>query len=233
MTDSPDDFDAVRRLMLESGLEDDDALSPVLLELRELGHGPAPAPSAEVERLMTGGRRRRLGGRTGVVIALAVTASLAAGLTAAASPAVRETAAGAVAALGGPTVQRPDLPSVEAAPARSSGADQSDHASGTAARRSVPVHASTTPALPTKGRSAEHRDHGTRGARPSPAPSAGSEGRKTGHDGDSDSSGYSGYSASSGSSGSSGGRGSSSHDDGGGKPSSSGKGSNDSGSPEH
>jgi hypothetical protein len=165
--DSDDDLDAVRRLMQEAGLENDDALTPVVLELRALAHATPPPPSAAVAALMTG-RPRRRAGRTGVVIALAVTASLGAGLTAAAaSPAVRDRAASAVAALGSPTIQRPALPTVEVGtPVRST-----EHRSqGSATPAGTPAaHASSVPVPLDSAMPDDGQGHGQSSKRADPA----------------------------------------------------------------
>jgi hypothetical protein len=93
--------DALLALLEESDLPTDDDLVGLLADLRSLGTGPVPAVGPELAALLVtdGARRRRLH-RRGAVVGALVVLSLGTGVTAAAaSPGVRDGAAGAVAAV--------------------------------------------------------------------------------------------------------------------------------------
>jgi hypothetical protein len=93
--------DGLLALLEESGLPADDELTELLAELRSLGTDPAPVPGPELAALLLEDRPRRRGlHRRGAVIGALVVLSLGSGVTAAAaSPDVRDGAAGAVAAV--------------------------------------------------------------------------------------------------------------------------------------
>jgi hypothetical protein len=104
MTGSDQDRGAqlVDQLLAEAGLDDANDLRPLLLELRSLGAGAPPVPSAELAALMTAGpvdlsARRRMRHRRLIVAAIAVAASVGVGASAAAaSPEFRHTAQQAI-----------------------------------------------------------------------------------------------------------------------------------------
>ncbi|WP_394769757.1 hypothetical protein [Lacisediminihabitans sp.] len=93
---------AIDDLLAEAGIDDAVDVRPVLLELRALGAGSPPAPSAELAALMTQGPvdiavRRRARNRRLIVAAIAVAASVGVGASAAAaSPDFRHTAQTAI-----------------------------------------------------------------------------------------------------------------------------------------
>ncbi|MCU1474231.1 hypothetical protein [Amnibacterium sp.] len=93
--------DGLLALLEESGLPADDELTGLLAELRSLGTDPVPAPGPELAALLIEDRPGRRGlHRRGAVIGALVVLSLGSGVTAAAaSPGVRDGAAGAVAAV--------------------------------------------------------------------------------------------------------------------------------------
>ncbi len=94
--------DDLLALLAESGLDDEPELSELLADLRGLGAGPVPMPSAAVDALLAGSAasRRSRHSRRGVIVGVLVLASLGTGVTAAAAdPDLRAGAAGAVAAV--------------------------------------------------------------------------------------------------------------------------------------
>jgi hypothetical protein len=93
--------DRLPALLDESGLQEDDELTGLLAELAELGTTPAPVPGPELAALLVGGAADRRGlRRRGAVVGALVVLSIGCGVTAAAaSPAVREGAAGMVTAV--------------------------------------------------------------------------------------------------------------------------------------
>ncbi|MEA5454869.1 hypothetical protein SPF06_09060 [Sinomonas sp. JGH33] len=181
--------DSIRSLLAESGLDGDaDRLVPVLLELRALGAGAPPVPSAALAALLDaddagssasgnivrldpggargggspGSRRHRRGRRGGGLTALAVAAclSLAGGGVAAADQGFRHAAGDAAAFLVGTlTGARPDQH-----PSPLPGAPADMHATGHDQRPAVPP-----------GQAVRDSDQGGQGAAPStdhPAPQA-------------------------------------------------------------
>lgn len=80
---NPNDAEAVRHLLAESGVEATQELTDALLRLRETGGEPAPVPCAELEALFTAGVTplRKSTRRRGFLLGGAVIAAMAAGTT--------------------------------------------------------------------------------------------------------------------------------------------------------
>ena len=97
--------DSLLTLLAESDLDDETELGDLLADLKALGTGPAPMPSAAVNALLAGSgsfgsARRGRHSRRGLIVGVLVLASIGTGVTAAAAdPDLRAGAAGAVAAV--------------------------------------------------------------------------------------------------------------------------------------
>lgn len=80
---NPNDEEAIRHLLAESGVEASQELTDALLRLRKAGGEPAPAPCAELEALFTAGVTplRKSTRRRGFLLGGAVIAAMAAGTT--------------------------------------------------------------------------------------------------------------------------------------------------------
>ncbi|MBD8042233.1 hypothetical protein H9638_00235 [Arthrobacter sp. Sa2BUA2] len=83
MSSNPNDEEAIRRLLTESGVEATQELEAALLRMRESGREAAPAPCAELEALFTAGVTplRKSTRRRGFLLGGAVIAAMAAGTT--------------------------------------------------------------------------------------------------------------------------------------------------------
>ncbi|HEY8911972.1 hypothetical protein [Lacisediminihabitans sp.] len=111
-------------LLAEAGIDDAADVRPLLIELRSLGAGSPPEPSAELAALMTPGPvdiavRRRVRHRRLIVAAIAVAASVGVGASAAAaSPDFRHTAQTAITflihTLAPGTLREPGQPTIPA-----------------------------------------------------------------------------------------------------------------------
>ena len=156
---------AIEDLLQQSGSDDHAPLRELLSEIKALGAGDAPAPSAEVLALMApsaGVTRPRLmpRRRTAIVITLAIAASLGMGATAAAAaiPEVRHAAQNVIQAV--MQVVAPGLSKTTApfgSPSRGADPDPKTHSSDSdGQRRSVtkssvsPPKSTTAPSSPPK-----------------------------------------------------------------------------------
>lgn len=136
--------DTLLALLEESEVTPDDELGLVLAGLQALGAGPVPAPSPELAALLVNdGRRRSRLHRRGAVVGALVVLSLGTGVTAAAaSPDVREGAAGVIAAA--VHVLRPPSVAEHPAPARA-------HTPAGVPASRIPLSSTTASSTPTRG----------------------------------------------------------------------------------